>query len=107
MDSAIHYSQKLRSDASPVFDTVFIIKANEKLAQYYRLKNNYFQAINFYIFAKELNTSIGDTLGTVRSMRLISFIRKKLGDFNQSEIIAIEALELLKKSKDKTNWIFW
>ncbi len=103
LDSAIHYAQKLRSDASSVFDTVFIIKANEKLAQYYRLKNNYFQAINFYIFAKELNTSIGDTLGTVKSMRLISFIQKKLGDFNQSEITAIEALELLKKSKDKIN----
>ena len=89
----------LKSSRS-ISDSVYILKSYKKLAQYHRLNNNPFSAVKFFNQTKELSLLVKDTTSAVDALRYICFIKKELGDYNGSEIDAIEALQLIKNQKN-------
>ncbi len=103
LDSAIFYANKLLIHSKSIKDTSYILKAYKKLAQYHRLNNSPFSSVKFYNQTKELSLVVKDTISAVNALRYIAFIKKESGDYNGSEIDAIEALQLIEKRKDSTH----
>ncbi len=95
LDSAIHHSHILLSEAKLVNNTFFEINAHNKLAVYYKKINAPFKAVQHYTKSKELNLKIGDTAKAIEKIRHIASVQKTLGDFNSSENSAIEGLKLI------------
>ena len=101
-DSAI-ITAKLLLDKSVILkDTLKILLAYKKLADYNRHNDNLLLSIKNYKKHKNFNLSNKDTLSIIKDLRFIASLQNILGFQFESETNAIEALKLVDRLKTNT-----
>jgi len=97
--NAIIYANLLLTESVKARDSLKILTAYRKLADYSRRSDKFLNAFNFYTKHKELNVKSADTVEIIRDLRFIASVQYKLGLLYDSESTVIEALELSNNYK--------
>jgi len=126
LDSAISISKKLVNLSLKENDSIAIVNYYARLAYYYSADLKKDSAYLFYNYANEINLKLGDSSEIGKNLAQIAILLSDLGDFEESDNNAIEALKYLndknipyltavynciainsRKQKDYTEAIYW
>ncbi|WP_372767990.1 hypothetical protein [Lutibacter sp.] len=126
LDSAISISKKLVNLSLKENDSIAIVNHYATLAYYYSADLKKDSAYLFYNYANEINLKLGDSSEIGKNLAQIAILLSDLGDFEESDNNAIEALKYLndknipyltavynciainsRKQKDYTEAIYW
>ncbi|WP_228853297.1 tetratricopeptide repeat-containing sensor histidine kinase [Aegicerativicinus sediminis] len=78
------------------------IKYYDNLLNYPQSDTDIFNAINFFTEQKEKHSELNDTLNVISDLRRLAIGQHKLGFHSESEVLAVEAIELLSHLPETT-----
>ena len=93
--SAISTAKTLLKESQKNKDSIKLLSAYRKLADYSRLSDSLLNAYTYYQEHKVLNVAFKDSLEIIRDLRFMSSIQYKLGLLHESEATAVEAISIV------------
>lgn len=97
-DEAILNSKLLLNESEKNKDSVFMGKASYNLAYYFSIINSKDSAYHYFNFSKNIYNKLNDNTAMGYVLTNIAIIQSDFGDYEASDVSAIEALKYLENS---------
>ncbi|MEN3322419.1 hypothetical protein VP395_01650 [Mariniflexile soesokkakense] len=98
--NAISTAKILLTESQKTKDSIKLLSAYRKLADYSRLSEGLLNAITYYQEHKALNLKFKDSLEIIRDLRFMSSIQYNLDLLHESEATAVEAITIVDALKE-------
>lgn len=103
LDSTLFYSKQLLDFASTKKDSVWLLRANKNLANYFLKSDSLVTALTYYEKSVTLAEKLRDTVNILNNTWSVSNLQRKIGLLHESEASAIHVIYLLDHYSEDFN----